>query len=131
MSISTTPSGTETILAVEDDPGILDLLITQLKGLGYAVMAVKDAKTALALLRNAPKIDLLFTDIVLVGGMNGRDLAERAQRLHPGLKVLFTSGNSTASVIHRSPLGPNPQLLLKPFRREELAVKVRSILDER
>ena len=123
------PDGTETILVVEDDRLILQQLILQLEGFGYQVVSAASGAPALAILRERSDIDLLFTDVVLPGGMNGRQIAEAAQELHPGLKVLYTSGYSENAIVHHGRLDQGVELLTKPYRRSELALKIRKVLD--
>ena len=121
--------GTETILVVEDDPGVRQLAVAQLRSLGYQVLEAPDGASAIALLEGDAKVDLLFTDVVMPGGMTGRQLAEESRRLRPQMKVLFTSGYTPDSMLHDGKLGSGAQLLSKPYRREGLAKKVREVLD--
>jgi PAS domain S-box-containing protein len=111
--------GTETILLVEDDPRLRAAAASQLRALGYQVEPVGNAAEALDTLRTR-KIDLLFTDIGLVGAMDGRRLAEEARAIDPALKVLFTSGNPVASA--------EAALLAKPYRHQHLAAALRDVL---
>ena len=83
---------------------------------------------AIEALRQRADIDLLFTDIVMPGGMNGREVAERAKALRPGLPVLFTSGYTENAIVHQGRLDRGVHLLQKPYRRQELAAKVRQAL---
>lgn len=121
--------GHETILAVEDDALILQQLTAQFSGLGYSVVTASAGAQALDTLRDRPDIDLLFTDVVLPGGMNGRQIAKAAQEIRPGLKILYTSGYSENAFVHQGHLDQDVQLLSKPYRRSELASKVRKVLD--
>ncbi len=120
--------GPEFILVVEDDPMVREHLVASLIGLGYRVEAAETGPQALEILRDRPGLDLLFTDIVLPGGMNGRELADAARALRPGLKVLFTSGYSENAIVHHGRLDPGVELLSKPYRRDQLATKVRKVL---
>ncbi|MCC5986149.1 MAG: PAS domain S-box protein [Pararhodobacter sp.] len=120
--------GNETILVVEDDPLLLQQVCTQVSDLGYTVLSATAGAAALEILRARPDIDLLFTDVVLPGGMNGRQVAEAAQVIKPGLKVLYTSGYSENAIVHHGRLDPGVDLLSKPYRRSELAVKLRKVL---
>jgi CheY-like chemotaxis protein len=122
--------GTETILVVEDDQLVRGHLSARLVGLGYQVVAAETGPRALEILKQMPGLDLLLTDIVLPGGMNGRELADTARAMRPELKVLFTSGYSENAIIHHGRLDPGVELLGKPYRREQLAAKVRKVLDE-
>lgn len=121
--------GTETILVVEDDQLVRHHVISQLKALGYRVFEAVNAKSALEILQQIPNVDLLFTDVVMPGGMGGRELSEAARVLRPGLKVLFTSGYTENSIVHNGKLDPGIELLSKPYRREQLALKLRKIFD--
>jgi CheY-like chemotaxis protein len=121
--------GSERVLVVEDDADVRAYAERQLGELGYAVTAVESGPAALALLRRDSAFDLLFTDIVMPGGMNGRELAKAALAEWRHLKVLYTSGYAENSVIHHGHLEPGVVLLPKPYRRAELAAKVRAVLD--
>ncbi len=118
----------ETVLAVEDDPMVRRFTVQQLEALGYRVVAAADAHEALALLRTEAHVDLLFTDVVMPGGMNGRQLADAARQLRPQLPVLYTSGYTDNAMVHQGQLEPDVQLLSKPWRRAELARKIRLAL---
>lgn len=121
--------GTETILVVEDDNLVRQHVVAQLKSLGYRVFEASEAKGALEVLRQIADVELLFTDVVMPGGMGGRELSEAALALRPDLKVLFTSGYTENSIVHNGKLDPGVELLSKPYRREQLALKLRKILD--
>ncbi len=121
--------GHETILVVEDDALILQQLMAQLTGLGYEVATAAAGPPALDILRGRSDVDLLLTDVVLPGGMNGREIAEAAQVIQPGLKVLYSSGYSENAIVHHGRLDPGIHFLGKPYRRSELAAKVREVLD--
>ncbi|MFO7806558.1 MAG: PAS domain S-box protein [Paracoccaceae bacterium] len=121
--------GQETLLVVEDDTLILHQLTAQLTGLGYQVVTASAGGPALDILRKRSDIDLLFTDIVLPGGMNGRQIVDKAQKIAPGLKVLYTSGYSENTIAHQGRLDAEVELLGKPYRRTELAAKLRRVLD--
>ena len=118
----------ETVLLVEDEQGVREFAIVQLEALGYHVLAAEDAPTAAALLAQH-EVDLLFTDIVLPGGVHGWDLATVAQQARPGLKVLFASGYSEALVERGGALKPGVTLLTKPYRAADLARRLRETLD--
>ncbi|NNU82037.1 PAS domain S-box protein [Halovulum dunhuangense] len=122
--------GTESILVVEDDPGVRDHVSTQLRGLGYVVLEASSGNEAMDVLRRTPDVDLLLTDVVMPGGMGGRELAEAARGLRPDIRILFTSGYTESSFVHDGRLDPNIILLSKPYRREDLASKVREALEE-
>ena len=121
--------GKETILVVEDDALISQQLMEQLTGLGYKVITTSSGAPAIAILHERPEIDLLFTDVILPGGMNGRQIAEAAKLIRPGLKILYTSGYSESAIIHHGRLDQGVELLSKPYRRSDLASKVRKVLD--
>ena len=126
----TSPAGgAEKILLVEDDEMVRMYAEDLLGGLGYAVTTAASGPEAVSLLEQGAKFDLLFTDVVMPGGMNGRELAERAAILQPGLRVLYTSGYTENAIVHHGRLDAGVDLLSKPYRRAELAARVREILD--
>lgn len=86
---------------------------------------------ALAILETDGRFDLLFTDVMMCGGISGPRLAEAAGRLRPGLPILFTSGYTQNAIVHRGRLDPGVQLLQKPYRRQDLALKLRQVPDAR
>jgi signal transduction histidine kinase len=118
----------ETILVVEDNDGVRQFAKDSLQELGYTVLEAADAEVGLQLLESAPRIDLLFTDVVLPG-MSGRELANRALARRPDLPVLFTTGYTRNAIIHHGRLDPGVHLLSKPFAQDDLARKVRELLD--
>ena len=119
----------ERILAVEDNPDVRRVVVAQLTELGYAVIDAANGEAAIGILGRGEPIDLLFTDVVMPGGMTGYDLARAARTLRPGLKVLLTSGfPKTTTEDERRP-GEFRHLLSKPYRRGELAAKIRAVLD--
>ena len=120
--------GGELILVVEDDADLRQLAVRLLQSLGYQVVEAADGAEALAALESDRDIDLLFTDVVLTGGMNGRALAERARALRPGLRVLYTSGYTENTVVHHGRLDAGVELLQKPYRKAELARKIHNAL---
>lgn len=125
-----TDGGSENILLVEDDPLVRDHVTSQLKALGYQIHTAGNADEAHGILKLMSNIDLLFTDIVMPGTMNGRQLADLARQLRPGIKVLLTSGYTENAIVHHGRLDRGVHLLNKPYRRQELAAKVREVLDE-
>jgi nitrogen-specific signal transduction histidine kinase len=131
VSVPTTPpiGGTETILVVEDDALVRDYVVSQLHGLGYTALAAADAKAALAIAQRAADIDLLFTDVIMPGAMNGRELAQELVLRRPGIKILFTSGYTEDAIVHHGRLDPGVALLNKPYRKTDLARKIREVLD--
>jgi PAS domain S-box-containing protein len=122
------PVGRETVLVVEDDAFVRAYAIASLTSLGYRVVPATSGPEALGLLQNGEPIDLLFTDIVMPGGMNGWELAARAQRLRPGLRVLLTSGYAVETLAARGRGHPDMPLLDKPYRKSDLARRVREAL---
>ena len=118
----------EVILVVEDVESIRFLSVEALRDFGYTVVQAGDASQALAVLAVTPRVDLLFTDIIMPG-MNGRQLAEKARELRPGLKVLYTTGFTRNAVVHNGVLDPGVALISKPFTVDDLAIKVRVVLD--
>jgi signal transduction histidine kinase/CheY-like chemotaxis protein len=121
--------GSECVLLVEDDDALRAHTMEALSDLGYQVHEASQPAMALRILARQPEIDLLFTDIVMPGGMNGRELADAALQRRPDLKVLFTTGYSRTAILDPYQADPNIQLLRKPFSINTLAVTVRSILD--
>ncbi len=121
--------GDETILVVEDHDALRDYSVSVLTELGYRVYEAGSGPVALELLDRAPHVDLLFTDVVLPEGMDGRRLADEALRRKPHLKVLFTTGYSRNAIVHNGRLDAGVQLVAKPFTFEALAHKVRAALD--
>jgi PAS domain S-box-containing protein len=121
--------GSETILCVEDDRKIRDYVTMQLENLGYKVIVAGNADEALAIVRQGAAFDLLFTDIVMPGSMNGRQLAETLMDGRPALRVLFTSGYSDGALPQKNRAGHGIPLLTKPYRRADLARMLRRCLD--
>ena len=124
------PRGTETILVVEDDRLVQDFVVTQLRSLGYKTMVASNAAEALAKIEAGQIFDLLFTDVIMPGGVNGNQLADEVIRRRPGTKVLYTSGYTDNAMIEHGPLGKSALLLTKPYRKSELAQTVRLALQE-
>ena len=121
--------GAETILVVEDDEALRNYTTEILAELGYRVLAAHDGASALKLLENS-QVDLLFTDVVMPGGMNGRQLADEAVRRRPELKVLFTTGYTRNAIVHHGRLDAGVQMIGKPFSFNDLAARVRALLDD-
>ncbi|RWK60992.1 ATP-binding protein [Mesorhizobium sp.] len=121
-------SGSEVVLLVEDDEQLLALTAQMLRDLGYGVIEARGGAEALAALSKHPEIRLLFTNVV-TPDMNGRRLAEEAQKRRPDLKLLFTTGYTRDAVVHNGVLDPGANLLQKPASVEQLAAKVRAVLD--
>jgi PAS domain S-box-containing protein len=121
--------GHETILCVEDDREVREFVTIQLEGLGYNAIVAADAAEALAIAERGTAFDLLFTDIVMPGSMNGRQLAERMMAGRPSLRVLFTSGYAYAAIHAQGRAGQGIPILTKPYRKAELARMLRRCLD--
>jgi PAS domain S-box-containing protein len=123
------PGGTETVLVVEDDPFVRTYAMRCLQSLGYVVIAAVDGSDALQKLGTDVHIDLLFTDVVMPGGINGWELADRAQRSRPGLPVLLTSGYALETLIKHGRANGESVILTKPYRKAELASRMRQALN--
>ena len=121
--------GAETIFVVEDDNLVRNFVTAQLQGLGYKTIAAGDSKAALQLIEAGQAFDLLFTDVVIPGGMSGRELADEIARRRPGLKVLYTSGYTDNAIVHHGKLDDGVMLLTKPYRRNQLAEMIRKALN--
>ncbi len=121
-------SGREAILVVEDDNLVRTFVVGQIKSLGYQALTAIDAAEALAVIDGPGGIDLLFTDMIMPGSMNGRQLADAALQRRPSLKVLFTSGYSNDAIIHGGHLDAGVLLLAKPYRKSDLARMIRAAL---
>jgi len=120
------PQGSETILLVEDDPRLRRVLSRRLRSLGYQVVEAEDGPTALAQMIARTDVALIFTDMVMPGGMTGYELAKAALDMKPGVKILFTSGYAEPAMVQLG-LKAGPWLK-KPYTADELAEKVRAIL---
>ena len=125
-----TPHGHETILVVEDDALVGGYVIAQLGNLGYRTLVAGDSMAALALVDQGAEFDLLFTDMIMPGGMNGRQLAEAILERRPAVKVLYTSGYTDNAIVHQAKLDPGVALLKKPYRKSDLAQKIREVLGD-
>jgi CheY-like chemotaxis protein len=120
--------GHERILVVEDDELVGNYVITQLQSLGYVTLTARNAAEALAIVETGAQFDLLFTDVIMPGGMNGRQLADEIRRRRTTLRTLFTSGYTENAIIHHGRLDAGVLLLAKPYRRSDLARMVRRAL---
>jgi len=123
-------NGHETILVVEDDVLVRDFVVAQLRGLGYTTIAAGDGREALSHVLSGAAFDLLFTDVIMPGGINGRELAEEVTRHRPRTRVLYTSGYTGSAIIHHGRLDQGVLLLSKPYRKSELARMVRIALGD-
>ena len=120
--------GDETILVVEDDNLVRTFVLGQIQSLGYVTLAAANATEALAIIDGPEHIDLMFTDMIMPGSMNGRQLADAALQRRASLKVLFTSGYSNEAIIHHGHLDAGVLLLAKPYRKSDLARMIRAAL---
>jgi CheY-like chemotaxis protein len=125
------PQGrSEVVLVVEDDPDVRDYTVEMVGNLGYSVLSAPDGASALRLLDSNREVSLVFTDIGLPGGMNGRQLAEQALRRRPRLKVLYTTGYARNAIVHQGRLDPYVEVIFKPFTYSDLATRIRRVLDD-
>jgi PAS domain S-box-containing protein len=124
------PRGSEKILLVEDDALVREMVMMQLGNLGYRVVSAAGASEALGVLNAERGFDLLFTDVVMPGGLNGLELADEARKICPGLRVIFTSGYAENAIVHDGRVDHGVHLLNKPYRRSELAIKIRAALEQ-
>jgi PAS domain S-box-containing protein len=122
-------SGTETVLVVEDDEDVRNYSCETLRELGYKVVEAPNGRAALQMLERHPDIRVLFTDVGLPGGMNGRQLADEVLKRRPKLRVLFTTGYARNAIVHEGRLDPGVELITKPFTQAALAAKLRDIID--
>jgi PAS domain S-box-containing protein len=120
--------GNETILVVEDDSLVRDYVLTQLHSMGYVTLDAANAAEALAIVEAGQEFDLLFTDVIMPGAMNGRQLANEIRNIRPALKVLYTSGYTENAIIHHGRLDAGVLLLAKPYRKSDLAAMIRKAL---
>ena len=122
--------GSETILLVEDEEAVRILARKTLRSYGYHILEAANGEEAIRIVQEGPeKIHLLLTDVVMPG-MSGREVAERISPLFPEMKVLYISGYTDSAIVHHGILDPGTALLLKPFKPDALAQKVRGVLDQ-
>jgi len=126
---SSIEGGHEAILVVEDDTLVRRYVVTQIESLGYTTLEAGNAAEALAVVDKAATIDLLFTDVIMPGSMNGRQLVDEALKRRPALKTLFTSGYTENAIVHHGRLDTGVLLLAKPYRKSDLARMIRIALD--
>ena len=129
--LRSTPQATagEIVLVVEDDPGVLNIAVKTLNEFGYSVLTAVNALEALRVIRSDARIDLLFSDIVMPDGMNGVELSTVAARIRPSLKILLTSGYAAEALADRNTLPDGIDIIPKPYRFDELAQKIRQVID--
>ena len=120
--------GSEAVLVVEDDPLVRRYVMTQIESLGYTTLEAANATDALHVIDNGANIDLLFTDVIMPGHMNGRQLVDEALKRRPGLRTLYTSGYTENAIVHHGRLDSGVLLLAKPYRKSELARMIRLAL---
>ena len=123
--------GSETILVVEDDLAVQATVVDMLQGLGYRVLKASDGQGALTILQSGIPIDLLFTDVVMPGPVRSIEVARQAKQMFPAIEVLFTSGYTQNAIVHGGRLDPGVELISKPYRRDELARKIRQLFASR
>jgi CheY-like chemotaxis protein len=123
------PAGNETILIVDDEKDLLQLTGQILNRLGYRTRLAENAAQALDTLKDNDEIDLLFSDVVMPGGMNGYELAKQATAIKPDLKVLLTSGFTSKAITHDGLARFSRHMLSKPYRKSDLARRIRMVLD--
>jgi CheY-like chemotaxis protein len=116
---------------VDDEPTVRMLITDILEDLGYCLLEAGDGATALKVLQSDRRIDLLVTDVGLPGGMNGRQVADAGRALRPGLRVLFITGYAETSVLPSGSLTRGMQVLTKPFRVDELADRIKGLIEPR
>jgi CheY-like chemotaxis protein len=119
----------ESVLLVEDNQSVRDSARSALEDLGYRVIEASDADEALRLIEGGAQVDLLFTDVVLGSGLNGRELAAKITNSRVGLPVLFTTGYTRNAIVHHGRLDAGVHLLDKPYTQHDLARKIRVLLD--
>jgi PAS domain S-box-containing protein len=128
VAASASPAARAKILVVDDNGGVLEEATEQLTRLGYEVVSASSGVEALAVLERGERVDLLFTDVVMPGDIAGRELADKAAELRPGLKVLFASGYFEGALVSKGALETDVQFIAKPYRMKALAQKVEEVL---
>jgi signal transduction histidine kinase/CheY-like chemotaxis protein len=123
--------GSETILVVEDDLSVQATVVDMLQALGYRVLKANDGQGALTILQSGIPIDMLFTDVVMPGPVRSIEVARQAKEMFPNIEVLFTSGYTQNAIVHGGRLDPGVELISKPYRRDELARKIRQLFAAR
>jgi PAS domain S-box-containing protein len=125
---SSIEGGNEAILVVEDDAMVRRYVMTQIESLGYTTYEAANAAEALAVIDTSATVDLLFTDVIMPGAMNGRQLVDEALKRRAALKILYTSGYTENAIVHHGRLDSGVLLLAKPYRKAELARMIRMAL---
>ena len=119
----------EVVLVIDDEPTIRMLVADVLKELGYGALEAEDGSSGLTILRSGARVDLLVTDVGLPGGMNGRQVADAARALRPGLKVLFITGYAENAAVGNGHLEPGMAVMTKPFAMDDLAARIRTLIE--
>ncbi len=130
-TVKAAPKGTEKVLMVEDEDMVREFVAATLEDLGYTVTACNGAAEALAALDDGLQPDILLTDVVLAGMMNGKQLADSVKQRMPDIAILYMSGYTEDAIVHQGRLDPGIQLISKPFRRQQLAEKLRKVIERR
>ncbi|MBO9671767.1 MAG: response regulator, partial [Sphingobium sp.] len=121
-------SGGKSVLIIDDEPVIRMLVVDALEEMGFECAEAGDGPEGLAILERAERLDLLITDVGLPGGLNGRQVADRARELRPDLKVLFITGYAENAALNHGHIGPGTRVLTKPFSVSELTGRIESLL---
>ncbi len=119
--------GSERVLVVEDDEDVRKAVVDMLQELGYQVLRAENAETALKLFENGAQVDLLFTDVVMPGHIPTREFTRQVQQMRPDIRILYTSGYTQNAIVHNGRLDDDAFLLSKPYRKDELARKIRGV----
>lgn len=127
--VQSLPSGSETILVVDDDASLLEVSQALLENMGYQVIPARSGAEAIEIVDGEDDFDLVFTDMVMPGGISGIDLARAVRKRRPGIKILFTSGFTETIMFSQADTDDRALLLIKPYEEHELAVRVRRVLD--
>jgi CheY-like chemotaxis protein len=125
--VAATPPPRGVVLAVEDDPGVRELTVARLKAIGYKVLEAVDGRKAIEVLKGSEPVDLVFTDLVMPGGLSGRDVAMLASEIRPGIKVLLTSGYAEDLMLDDDPKLAQLKILRKPYRQADLVAALREV----
>jgi CheY-like chemotaxis protein len=129
--VAPTPARKKKILVVEDQEAVRAVACGFLEDFGYDVIEAGDGFQALSVLQEVPDIDLMFSDVVMPGGMNGFDLAQAAQSLKPDLKIVHTSGYPKGAMVHQDePRFKNGFIIMKPYRRDDLEKIIKDALEQ-
>ncbi|SFB82607.1 response regulator [Massilia yuzhufengensis] len=127
MGVGEVVGGSETVLVVEDDLAVQGTAVDMLTQLGYRVLRADNGDAAVAILHEQPRIDMLFTDVVMPGKVRSPELARIARTVHPSIAVLYTSGYTRNAIVHGGRLDPGVELISKPYRADDLARKIRHV----